>query len=225
MKFGHVLFIFSIIVTSSVSFLHITSKGKTSHSIKKIHQIKGGKQESINSSSELHNSINKHDDNQPDEESIRKAHEESLELYNRFRSCKDGFIIKHLNTALDILYDALRLYGPQQLFSSFNGGKDAVVIMHLLRAVTARYSDEMGTIYRPNLVYFAIQDEFPEVLEHIDESEEMHCLNLTRYDTAISQGLSEHIKASGSDKGVAFVLGTRKGDPNCGNQQHFAPSR
>lgn len=213
MNIGHTLFVFGILVTSVVSFFG--NKGRFGHV--KLHNGPLLDNSSSSTSSSQSRKVT--------EVAIRRAHEESLELYNRFRSCKDGFITKQLNSALDILYDALRLYGPQQLFSSFNGGKDAVVIMHLLRAVTAKYSDEHGIIYRPNLVYFAMKDEFPEVLEHIDESEELYCLNLTRYDTAISQGLSEHIKACGSDRGVAFVLGTRKGDPNCGNQQHFAPSR
>lgn len=32
-----------------------------------------------------------------------------------------------------VLEDALRLYGPRRLVGSYNGGKDAVVIMHLQR--------------------------------------------------------------------------------------------
>lgn len=238
MNLSHVLFVFSIFVAQSISYFHPTSllKGKANFNRGRNNNqqhkdssswmyLRGGQANEFNTQLDS-DSDSDSDSNSPDKKAIlMKSHQESLELYHRFRSCKDGFIMKQLNSALDILYDALRLYGPQQLFSSFNGGKDAVVIMHLLRAVTAKYSDEQGIIYRPNLVYFAIKDEFPEVLAHIDESEEMYCLNLTRYDTAISQGLSEHITRSGNGKGVAFVLGTRKGDPNCGNQQHFAPSR
>lgn len=122
-----------------------------------------------------------------EENRIINAHQSSLELYNKFRSFKDGYIANHLNSALDVLYDALRLYGPKQLFSSFNGGKDAVVIMHLLRAATAKYSQDTGAIHRPQFVYFAIKDEFPEVIEHINECEELYCLDLVRYDSGISQ--------------------------------------
>lgn len=157
-------------------------------------------------------------------EALKRAHENSLELYNRFRNSKDNYISVHLNRALDILTDALRLYGPYQLFSSYNGGKDAVVIMHLLRAVTAKYSEDKGEIVQPQFVYFAIKDEFPEVIEHIKESEEQYCLSLIRYNCAISQGLTEHIKQMDSRSTPAFVLGTRQSDPNCGTQQAFAPS-
>lgn len=121
------------------------------------------------------------------ESKLLEAHQQSLELYNRLRSCKDGFIHNQVKSALDILYDSLRLFGPDQVFSSYNGGKDAVVVMHLLRAATAKYSADHGTIVRPNFVYFAIEDEFPEIMEYIRESEELYQLNLQRYDCGISK--------------------------------------
>ncbi len=132
----------------------------------------------------------KTDDNITTDIAGLKEQEASLELYYRFRSSKDGFISAQLNSALDILTNALRLYGPHQLFSSFNGGKDAVIIMHLLRAVTAKYSQDCGKVHRPQFVYFAIEDEFPEVIEHINESEKMFNLKLFRYNCAISQVMS-----------------------------------
>ena len=76
-----------------------------------------------------------------DDKSLKISQQDSLNLYHRLRACDDGYIAAKVNSALDILFDALRLYGPDQLFSSYNGGKDAVVIMHLLRAITAKYSE------------------------------------------------------------------------------------
>lgn len=151
-------------------------------------------------------------------------HNNSLLLYYKMRECQDSYISSYLNKALDILSDALRLYGPNQLFSSYNGGKDAVVIMHLLRAATAKYSEDKGKIYRPKLIYFTAPDEFPEVNDFINESEKQYYLDLKRYDNGISKGLAEQINQLGEGSTPAFVLGTRKGDPNCGNQQSFSPS-
>eukprot|EP00596_Hydrurales_sp_CCMP1899_P000616 CAMPEP_0119050402 /NCGR_PEP_ID=MMETSP1177-20130426/69741_1 /TAXON_ID=2985 /ORGANISM="Ochromonas sp, Strain CCMP1899" /LENGTH=524 /DNA_ID=CAMNT_0007028761 /DNA_START=373 /DNA_END=1947 /DNA_ORIENTATION=+ len=133
---------------------------------------------------------------------------------------------KPLNKALDILSDALRLYGKEQLFASYNGGKDAVVVLHLLRAVAAKHTDETKVKCDPEFIYFTVKDEFPEVLEHIDMSEQTYQLNLRKYESGISQGLAEHINFI-NNKGLpspAFILGTRKGDPNCGDQQAFTPS-
>jgi 3'-phosphoadenosine 5'-phosphosulfate sulfotransferase (PAPS reductase)/FAD synthetase len=64
---------------------------------------------------------------------------------------------KPLNSALDILSDALRLYGSEQLFASYNGGKDAVVVLHLLRAVAAKRTSETGVFCNPEQIYFAVK--------------------------------------------------------------------
>ena len=47
-----------------------------------------------------------------DAEKLQKYQADSLDFYNTLRACKDGYISKHVNDALDNLSDALRLYGP-----------------------------------------------------------------------------------------------------------------
>ena len=210
---GHILFMLSILCVRGLTPL----RQNRAVFIDRALRLKAGNSSPIINEGHLFD--------KEEETAMLQAHNESLELYHKFRAVKDGFISKQLNSALDILSNALRLYGPSHLFSSFNGGKDAVVIMHLLRAATAKYSFDCGVIYRPQFVYFTVKGEFPEVLEHIKESEEMFTLKLHRYHSGISQGLIDHINSLDSQKTPAFVLGTRKGDPNCGDQQFFAPSR
>lgn len=191
----------------------------------------------------------------------------SLEFYHVLRNCKDGYIAQHINHALDVLTDAYRLYGPDHLISSYNGGKDADVIMHLLRAVSAKYSHDniinnidssnSSSNHSSRLVYFAIEDEFDEVIQHISFTRQLYHLDIVQYDCGIIQGLKMHVENmnnnyknintnyKGNDEngdngddnsnnqvhsrgriipGPAFILGTRKGDPNCGDQQAFTPS-
>ena len=38
---------------------------------------------------------------------------------------------------MEVLEGALRLYKPEEIAMSFNGGKDATVLLHLLRAAVA----------------------------------------------------------------------------------------
>lgn len=85
-------------------------------------------------------------------EALNNYHKDALELFKNIRECKDGYISARLNAAVDVLIDALRLYGSDQLFSSYNGGKDAVVIMHLLRAAAAKYSEDCGTIHKYDIL-------------------------------------------------------------------------
>lgn len=180
------------------------------------------------------------------DEALLKHHRCSLDFHDKLRACKDEYISHHVNTALDVLSDALRLYGPQHLLSSYNGGKDADVTMHLLRAAVAKYSANAGVIRRPKLVYFAVEDDFPEVIEYITYAESLFDLKVQRYDCGIvevrlllnvtkkilvkysfpTQGIKRH-----SDEcevpGVppAFVMGSRKADPNCESLETFSPSR
>ena len=121
--------------------------------------------------------------------SLEELQASSLALYEKLRSCKDGYMSAPLNSALNILADALRLYGPDQLFASYNGGKDAEVLLHLMRAVFAKYSADKGIICQPKLIYFAVTDEFKEVLAHLNDSERMLRLDLKRYDCGIATGL------------------------------------
>lgn len=151
-------------------------------------------------------------------------HEDSLQLYEKFRSCSDRRIAPAINAALDTLADAIRLYGPHRLVSSFNGGKDAVVVMHLLRAAMAKYSRENNVIHSPTFIYFGIEEEFPEVLEFITVCERNYGLNLIRYDCGIIQGLEKYVKSAEKNSPIAFVLGTRVGDTNADGQEIFTPS-
>jgi len=157
---------------------------------------------------------------------INRAQADSLALYHAFKDCKDEFLAKKLQSAMSTLSDALRLYGPDQLFASYNGGKDADVTMYLLLALTANYSAEKGVICRPKLIYFAIDDEFQEVLTHIKDAQMSFALNLVTYSGDIVRGITQHIddlSANGLNA-PAFMLGTRRGDPNSADQQAFSPS-
>eukprot|EP01035_Chromulina_nebulosa_P018504 gene18504-24221_t len=104
--------------------------------------------------------------------------------------------------------------------------------MHLLRAAMANYINANNISLpdkRPQFVYFAIQDEFPEVLEYIQQCEDIYSLNIKRYDCGIIQGLEEHVNSLSKDSNdnypsLAFVLGTRQGDSNADGQDAFSPA-
>lgn len=158
------------------------------------------------------------------------AHAAALELYYRLSNCSDPQLGAKINSSLSVLADGLRLYGPHALLSSYNGGKDAVVTMHLLRAAVAKYSLDKGMLHKPQYVYFGMDGEFDEVLDFLRVDEERFHLDLSRREGGIAQGLEAHmdsVRASVPSQGTdhfAFVLGTRQGDPNCGGQEKFTPS-
>jgi FAD synthetase len=148
----------------------------------------------------------------------------ALELYDKLYNCNDKYISASLKSALSILGDTFRLYGNKNVFSSYNGGKDAEVVMHLIRASAAKFSLDSGVLYRPNFIYFTADGEFPEVTEQIDFAERTYDMKLVRYSQGITEGLKSHIDKFGGDACQAIVLGTRKGDPNSPGQETFSPS-
>jgi len=83
------------------------------------------------------------------------AYESALAQYDAFASCTDSYIAPFITDALQTLDHAYRLYGPESVIGSFNGGKDAVVIMELIRAAHANY-------------YRRLKKEQDQVLEQMD---------------------------------------------------------
>lgn len=161
---------------------------------------------------------------------------ESLELYDRFMDCDDAYVAPLIQNALNTLEHAYRLYGPKCVICSYNGGKDAVVILHLVRASHAHYyrqkKDKAEVPIRPRVVYFDHPDEFPEILAHLVESVRDYDLDMVAFDheTKFREGLQTLVDNNIPSGGgscvfpLAFVLGTRSTDPNAGSQGQFAPS-
>ena len=175
------------------------------------------------------------------------AYRDSLELHEKLMQCSDSYVNDRIRAALTCLDHALRLYGPESVLCSFNGGKDAVVILHLVRAAMAQHyhnatnsssnnSSKPLRIVRPRVIYFDHEHEFPEILEFLHDSVREFDLDMIAFakGTKFQDGLrvlTEHNVASSADSSsssvvlpMAFVLGTRLTDPNAVGQQQFAPS-
>ena len=94
-----------------------------------------------------------------------RRHEEAFSLHStlELHSKLDTSLGVALKHALQTLADALRLYGPEALVTSFNGGKDAIVVLHLMRASLAAHTERSGKAARLPAIFFEVTDEFPEV--------------------------------------------------------------
>ena len=170
-----------------------------------------------------------------------KAYEESLALYDKFVSCSDSYVAPGIREALNALDHAYRLYGPHSVICSFNGGKDAVVILELMRAAHAHHyrlqkqkasGDAMDIVpVRPRALYFEHADEFPEVIAYLQDCVVHYDLDFIAFQRGIkfNEGLEVLVKNNIPPQSsvvfpMAFVLGTRSSDPNAGDQGYFAPS-
>jgi FAD synthetase len=181
------------------------------------------------------------------------AYLSACSLYDRLIASEDPSLKEAITKSLDDLNGAYRLYGPEFVVGSYNGGKDAVAIMHLQRAAHAHFYREMQrkasssssstqliVPIAPRVVYFDNPDEFPEVSSLLDETVEGFDLDMMVFGEGVSfaDGLTHIIEAgiektSAGDGAISptethhlmcFILGTREGDPNSGGQETFAPS-
>ncbi len=125
-------------------------------------------------------------------------------------------VAPHLAAALDAVDAALRLYGPERLLVSFNGGKDATVLLHLARAAYSRAG--AGT---PRCVYWHDADCFSEVHAFVEATVKRYQLPLVRYDCSFADGMRDAVDRLGV---AAVFLGTRGVDPNGAGAQTFQPS-
>lgn len=161
------------------------------------------------------------------------THAQMLELYQNLIHCRDSYIASAVQQSLTVIQDAIRLYGAHSVIVSFNGGKDAVVVLYLVLAVMAHVYEEektqQSTRYRPRLLYFENDLEFPELLDFLQHVVNHLDLDMIAFEheTSFPQGLkvlTKHNTIQSVKLPMAFVLGTRDTDPNAGNQERFAPS-
>ena len=156
----------------------------------------------------------------------RDCRSDDLAFYRSLEAAaaEDTTLGHGLKQGLGVLSQALRLYGENAVVTAFNGGKDAVVVLHLMRAALAHHREqhapEAGA--RLRVIFFEQKEEFPEVAAFLKDTAERFDLEVVSYaDMGFAQGIAACIAEHGSK---AFVLGTRMGDPNAAGQQLFEPS-
>ena len=77
---------------------------------------------------------------------VASAVPDDLALYEAMmeEAAEDSALGRGLKQGLGVLTQALRLYGEDKVTTAFNGGKDAVVVLHLMRAALAHHRRQVS---------------------------------------------------------------------------------
>ncbi|SBT34177.1 FAD synthetase, putative [Plasmodium ovale wallikeri] len=207
---------------------------------REISKMKEDNEKELNSSAVLLHGDVKIGNNMKNRDIIKP----SMYNYDVSNYYKDEFVLKKkimelsedIMAAIDHIYDIFRLC-KENVFLSFNGGKDAVVIFHLFRCAYAKYlHDVKGKRKKPKLIYFKDElNEFPEVYQFLNEYVYMYDFNICvikgTWKTSITNFIENFQKqhhVSRADQPdvsqinhclfaptIAFINGTRYHDTYC----------
>jgi len=117
-----------------------------------------------------------------------------------------------VNYSLRIINKALDMVKCEELAISFNGGKDSVVLLHLLSLAVAIKNKQQNqySLSKMITIYFVLKNTFEQVTRYVEEAAEKYNLQLVILGDFIP-GLKQ-IKANYCVKGI--FMGTRRGDPH-----------
>jgi len=115
-----------------------------------------------------------------------------------------------LLAALDVIRTAFERFPVSALAISFNGGKDCLIVLHLIFAFLSSRPD----LSLPRVVYFCKKDDFAEMTDFMRETAQAFGFKVDELDMGFKQGL-ELLKSQGVK---ACFMGQRRTDP-------FAPSQ
>lgn len=136
--------------------------------------------------------------------------------------------VPKVQKAIEVIDQAVKQYGDD-LWFSFNSGKDNTACFFLTGAVLYRNSLYKNSAFTMKCVYFEEEDPFVECEEYMDHIRRLFKFDpLTMKNTenlAKYQFMKHQMKKVVHEKNLkAIIMGSRRTDPYCGNLQYFSKS-
>lgn len=154
-----------------------------------------------------------------------------MEVDKAIGDCSDRRLKTKYNNAVYVIQRALALYNIEEVAFSFNGGKDSIVLLHLLRAgyylhklEQVKHEEDLArnqSKFPIRTIYFESPSAFPEINSFTYETAATYNLQLDIIRQDFKSGLENLLKTKPIR---AIFLGVRIGDPTAVGQEQFSPS-
>ncbi|XP_031370204.1 FAD synthase-like isoform X2 [Apis dorsata] len=141
---------------------------------------------------------------------------DGFSYYQAERVLKDAENEVHIKYAVDILQQCYKMYKPEEIFISFNGGKDCTVVLHLAACITKLQN--ISSL----LCLYVIAEPFPEVDSFVEKAVQYYDLELIKKKYPMRLALCSLLNERTNIK--ASLMGMRKGDPGSENLEAFTPT-
>jgi len=130
----------------------------------------------------------------------------------------DKQFCENLKQSQTVIEECFSRYGPEEVSVCFNGGKDCIVMLHLVHAhFQAHFPGK-----KLKSLYIREENTFSEVDSYITESIIKYNLDNKTISSSMKAALKQLLEEDSSIK--AMFLGTREGDPGAQYQDSFSPT-
>jgi len=130
----------------------------------------------------------------------------------------DQHISEVVENSLNVVEKCFNKYGPEGVSVCFNGGKDCIVMLHLVHAFFQKhYADKQLKSF-----YISEEKTFPEVDSYMN-----NCISTYRLSNSVYPGPMKDALAKMMEEDTAIqatILGVRNGDPGSRNLSDFSPT-
>ncbi|XP_015368637.1 PREDICTED: FAD synthase-like isoform X2 [Diuraphis noxia] len=139
----------------------------------------------------------------------------NFEDIKRFQTHTNLPLGRCIKEAIQVIKESIDKFTFKNIFLSFNGGKDCVVLLYLFQAVL----EELKLNGQIKAVYFQSDDQFSEEEDYVQSTVNRFNLDLTVIKGELKSGLSDFLKEN--PQFCASIIGTRQSDTGSTKLQFF----
>ena len=142
---------------------------------------------------------------------------DAMEKIEAFRSaCDDAEMVRALDEAVKLVEKCFQEYRPEEVVVCFNGGKDCIVMLHLIHSHFVKHFPGA----KLQAFYVRERDPFDEIEDFVDRTSKLYDLDMVKLEGPMKGALGKLLGDRPALK--ACVLGTRDGDPGAKYQTTFS---